>query len=61
MVCDQINNIVFHRSFIKMEDEWQYLKKKKTFYKDTELQINFTLKEPGKEVMYTLVDIDNFI
>lgn len=37
------------------------LKKKKTFYKDTELQINFTLKEPGKEVMYTLVDIDNFI
>lgn len=48
MACDQINNIVLHGSFIKMEDEWQSLEKKKTFYKDTELQINFHFKKTWK-------------
>lgn len=34
---------------------------KKPFIKIQNCRSTFTLKIPGKEVMYTLVDIDNFI
>ena len=37
------------------------LKKKKPFIKIQNCRSTFTLKIPGKEVMFTVVDIDNFI